>query len=98
VLGIDVLPAGEEAQELRGADRLDLAPQPLDGVAVDARQQAALAERGAPVDARAAARRLPTPAAAAAPRLRSRATKTGPSASNRPRSTAFGSRVASAAK
>ena len=42
-LGRDVLPAEQEAQEVARGDRLDLGAQPLDRVAMDARQQAALA-------------------------------------------------------
>ena len=42
-LGRDVLPAEQEAQEVARRDRLDLRAQPLDRVAMDARQQAALA-------------------------------------------------------
>ena len=41
--GVDALPAQQEAQEIARGDRLDLGAQPLDGVAVDARQQPALA-------------------------------------------------------
>ena len=36
-----VLPVEQETHEVLALDRLDLAPQPLDGVAVDARQQVA---------------------------------------------------------
>ena len=43
VVGIDPLPGEEEAHEVGLGDRLDLAPQPVQGVAVDARQQPALA-------------------------------------------------------
>ena len=39
----DALPAQQEAQEVARRDRLDLRAQALDGVAVDARQQPALA-------------------------------------------------------
>ena len=42
--GRHVLPAQQEAEELLGGGGLDLAPQTLRGVAVDARQEAALAE------------------------------------------------------
>ena len=44
----DALPVEQEAHEVRGRHRLDLRAQRLDGVAVDAREQAALApfERG----------------------------------------------------
>jgi hypothetical protein len=38
-----VLPVEQEAHEVAPFDRLDLAPQALDGVAVDARQQVAFA-------------------------------------------------------
>ena len=43
--GGDVLPAQQEAHEVLGRDRLDLAAQPVLGVGVDAGQQAA----GAPL-------------------------------------------------
>jgi hypothetical protein len=38
-----VLPVEQEAHEVLPLDRLDLAPQALDGVAMDARQQVAFA-------------------------------------------------------
>jgi hypothetical protein len=38
-----VLPVEQEAHEVAQFDRLDFAPQPLDGVAMDARQQVAFA-------------------------------------------------------
>ena len=38
---VDVLPLEQEAHEVGRADRLDLGAQPVDGVAVDARQQRA---------------------------------------------------------
>ena len=41
--GIDVLPLEEEAHEIGGADRLDLGAQAVDGVAMDARKQRAIA-------------------------------------------------------
>ena len=53
VRGIDVLPAGQEVQELRGGDGLDLLAQPVERVAVDAGQQPAVAPGLRPVDARA---------------------------------------------
>ena len=42
-VGRDALPGQQKAQEVARRDRLDLRPQPLDGVAVNAREQAALA-------------------------------------------------------
>ena len=42
-IGRHALPGQKEAQEIAGGDRLDLGPQPLDGIAMDAGQQAALA-------------------------------------------------------
>ena len=42
-IGRDALPLEEEAQEIARRDRLDLGAQPLDRVAVDAGEQAALA-------------------------------------------------------
>src|SRR5204863_8106105 len=39
-LRVDVLPACEEAEEVRRGDGLDLAPQPLDRVPVDTREEA----------------------------------------------------------
>ena len=42
-VGRDALPVEQEAQEVARRHRLDLGPQPLDGVAVDAREQPALA-------------------------------------------------------
>ena len=42
-IGGDVLPGEQKAQEVARRDRLDLGAQPLEGVMVDARQQAALA-------------------------------------------------------
>jgi hypothetical protein len=53
MLGVDVLPASQEPQELRGGDGLDLAPQPVQGVALDAGQQPAVAPGLASVEARA---------------------------------------------
>ena len=48
-----MLPAAEELEEFAGADRLDLAAERLERVAVDARQQPALAPRGAALEASA---------------------------------------------
>ncbi|MDL1863549.1 DDE-type integrase/transposase/recombinase [Betaproteobacteria bacterium PRO7] len=42
-LGRDALPFEEEVQEVARLDRLDLLPQPVHGVAMDAREQAAFA-------------------------------------------------------
>ena len=60
--GPDVLPAEEEAQEVGGADRLDLAAQAVEHVPVDAREQAPIAPLRRLVgraDAEAAAQRRP---------------------------------------
>ena len=40
---LDVLPGEQEAHEIGRADRLDLGAQPVERVAMDARQQAAVA-------------------------------------------------------
>ena len=44
--GNDVLPATEKAHEILRRDRLDLLPQPLDGIAMDAREQRPVAPLG----------------------------------------------------
>jgi hypothetical protein len=51
VLGLDVLPRGEEPEELRGRDGLDLLAQTVDRVAVDPGEQAAVAPGLAALDA-----------------------------------------------
>ena len=97
VLGVDVLPAGQEAQELRGGDGLDLLAQPVERVAVDAGEQAAVAPGLAAVDARAQDDTLGLERRRTASSRARVVAEDRPSASSRPRSTAFGSRVASAA-
>ena len=41
--GVDVLPGEEEAHEVGGGDRLDLGAQAVQRVAMDAREQSAIA-------------------------------------------------------
>ena len=46
----DVLPVREEAHELGATHRLDLRPQPVEGVSMDARQQSPFAPRSLAVE------------------------------------------------
>ena len=43
MLFVDVLPRGEEPEEIGGGDRFDLLPEAIERVAVDAREKAAAA-------------------------------------------------------
>ena len=96
MLGVRMLPAGEEAQELRGGDGLDLLAQTVERVVVGSGRGAGGCTRLRVPRCACGARRLRfrgsrrSAPSASSPRI-------GPRASRRPLSTAFGSRGASAA-